>query len=104
MRDGLECIEKMGLSFVKSVEQFYSWHCAGLGDGRICSKIEHCLGNDEWWRKFYKGYVLYALPGLFDHCPLVVKMSHGNIRGGRPFRVFNYMVEHPRFMEVVEKE
>lgn len=47
MRDRVECIRKIGLTFLKCVGQFFSWYSGGVGTNRISSKIDCCLGNTD---------------------------------------------------------
>lgn len=47
--------------------------------------------------------VQYLNPGLSDHSPLVLEIADGSKVGGRPFRFFNHLVEHPDFLGVISK-
>lgn len=104
MRDGLECIQKLQLSFIKDVGQYFSWNKRGEGENKILSRVDHCLGSPEWMMEHGEVYVQYLCPRLSDHNSLLVKMKEGDEGGGRPFRFFNYMVEHSRFDEIIKEE
>lgn len=48
--------------------------------------------------------VEYLNRGISDHSPLLLEFRDSYERGGgRPFRFFNYMAQHPRFLPMIEK-
>lgn len=46
----------------------------------------------------------YLLHGISDHTPLVVSTRDATKGGGRPFKFFNKLVEHPKFYELVGQQ
>lgn len=54
MNDGKLCVLELNLEFVRSVGQFYLWSKRGEKEERICSMIDHCIGNHVWFSNFLK--------------------------------------------------
>lgn len=47
-----ETFRDTDLSEFKSCGQFFSWSNKGIGDDRICSRIDRCLVNPVWITKY----------------------------------------------------
>lgn len=44
----------------------------------------------------------YLKPAIFDHSLILINCLSEVKIGGRPFRFFNYLVDHPGFLSLVE--
>lgn len=53
---------------------------------------------------FGEVYVQCLLPGISEHCPLVVVTKPDSHGGGRPFRFFNFLADHEEFNKVIAEE
>lgn len=105
LQDGRACIQSLRLITLRSVGQKYSWTKRGEDELRIMSCIDHCFGNLQWWNKYGQVCVQYMLPGSSDNCPLMLATGEEVIRkGGRPFKFFNMMANHPEFLKIIEQE
>ncbi|XP_056690045.1 uncharacterized protein [Spinacia oleracea] len=100
-KDFDEFITSNGLCPVKSVGHYFSWH-KGTGEGKIASRIDWCLGNDEWIHKFSNVQVEYLNPSISDHSPLLINCLPDNVEGGRPFRFLNYLADHSSFSAIIQ--
>ncbi|XP_056685650.1 uncharacterized protein [Spinacia oleracea] len=101
-RDFERCIDAAGLAELKSCGHFFSWSNKGQGDLRISSRIDRALGCAAWHTVFDDAVVDHLNPGLSDHSPLVLTCKMEDHSKGRPFRLFNYMADHPSFNQVVQ--
>lgn len=101
--DGCECLDRNNLSFMKSQGHYFSWCKSKQGTVKILSRIDHCIGNPRWFLEFGSNSVQYMNFGVSDHCPLLLQIQDNHGGCGRPFRFFTRLVEHPRFMEVVQQ-
>ncbi|XP_056698108.1 uncharacterized protein [Spinacia oleracea] len=70
---------------------------------RISSRIDRAFGNSCWQGTYSDVVVDYMNPGLSDHTPLVMNYKVNMKKGGRPFKFFNYMADHPQFFQAVQK-
>ncbi|XP_021861226.2 uncharacterized protein [Spinacia oleracea] len=102
-KDFEDCLDHTGLTELKSCGHYFAWSNKGKGDRRISSRIDRALGNVEWHTKFTDAVVDYVNPGLSDHSPLVMTCSSSSVGGGRPFKFFDYMAEHDKFLDSVKK-
>ena len=44
----------------------------------------------------------YLNPSISDHSPILVTLSADSHGGGRPFKIFNYLVHHKDFLPLIE--
>ena len=83
---------------------YHSWSNKGEGDSRTMSRIDWGLVNSSWISQFGLLKLEYQNPGISDHSPLVLNCGGSDDRGGgRPFRFFNYMVQHDQFEPIVRE-
>ncbi|KNA12723.1 hypothetical protein SOVF_123320 [Spinacia oleracea] len=101
IKDFNEFIDNCEFFESKSSGHFYSWHKGGDGN-KTASRIDRSFGNAPWMSQ--KGVVCteYLNPGISDHSPLLITCLPEDRGGGRPFKFFNYLVDHPEFILVVE--
>ncbi|XP_056695388.1 uncharacterized protein [Spinacia oleracea] len=88
---------------VVGVTTYYSWSNKGQGNLRICSRIDRAIANALWHSKFVDAVVDYLPPGISDHSPLFMSCNIHLGGGSRPFKFFNYMADHAKFLDVVKK-
>ncbi|XP_021859668.1 uncharacterized protein [Spinacia oleracea] len=96
------CLSQTDLTELKSCGHFYSWY-KGHEVHRISSRIDRAFGNSCWHGTYSDVVVDYMNPGLSDHTPLVMNYKVNMKKGGRPFKFFNYMADHPQFLQAVQK-
>ncbi|XP_056685522.1 uncharacterized protein [Spinacia oleracea] len=101
VKDFDDFITVAGLFPLKSVGHYFSWH-TGIGDGKIASRIDWCLGNADWIHKYSSVHVDYLNPSISDHYPLLINCLLDKPKGGRPFRFLNYLVEHSKFTSTIQ--
>ncbi|XP_021860628.2 uncharacterized protein [Spinacia oleracea] len=101
-RDFEACIDGAALAELKSCGHFYSWSNKGQGEFRISSRIDRAFGKASWNLSVTNAIVDYLNPGLSDHSPLLLSCNVNVCTGGRPFKFFNYMADHPNFLQTVQ--
>ncbi|XP_056688579.1 uncharacterized protein [Spinacia oleracea] len=102
IKDFGEFVDKYVLTELKSTGHVFSWHKGGDGT-KTTSRIDRCLGNVEWMDKKSLVCTEYLNAGISDHCPVLINCLADDNKGGRPFKIFNYLVDHPDFMDIVEQ-
>lgn len=80
---------------------FYSWSNKGLGNLRICSRIDKTIITDSMLELFPEMMVKYQPCGISDHIPLVVTFQPETQVKGRPFKFLNILADDRRFLDVV---
>ena len=101
IRDFAAFIDDCKLSELRSRGHFYSWHKGG-DSTKTASRIDRCLGNTEWVNNNSAICSEYLKSSLSDHCPLLIKCIPEFQGGGRPFKFFNYLADHPNFLTMVD--
>lgn len=102
--DSVNWMNGGGLGFVKSLGHYYSWSKKGTRIDRIYSRIDHCVANAKWLMKYDNVCVHYLNPSLSNHSPLLFQTQGTDESGGRPFRVFDHLLDHPAFPGIIEEE
>ncbi|XP_058762598.1 uncharacterized protein LOC131635980 [Vicia villosa] len=70
-------------------------------EGTIYSRIDHMLGNFEWFQKFHEAKVYVMNPHISDHAPIKVDYQKHVKRKLRMFKFLNSVVLEPSFLQVV---
>lgn len=81
----------------------YTWSNKQLGDAHVSTKIDRVLVNESWVKDFYWSNAHFLSPGVSDHSPAVVYMTAAPTTRKRPFRFFNFLAEHPKFLDTVQQ-
>ena len=67
-----------------------------MDSDRRASRIDHCFINEDWINHDFSAFVQYLNPHMSDHCPF-------SGAGGRPFRYFKYLSNHPDFLSLIQQ-
>lgn len=102
MADFSEAIESMQVHPLSFTGCFFSWNSKVDGKDRVFNKIDRCLGNLDWMQFFSDVFVRYMEERTSDHSPLYVDLKVESISSARPFKFFNYMVDHSSFPAIVK--
>ncbi|CAO2814044.1 unnamed protein product [Amaranthus hypochondriacus] len=102
IKDFVEFIHDAHLIVPRSVGHWFSWHNKAQGDDRIASRINHGFFNRHWLNQGWASVFQYLNHVVSDHTPLVFPLAGVENKGGRPFRYFNYLSEHPEFQKVIQ--
>ena len=67
------------------------------------SRIDHCFINEDWINQDFSVSVQYLNTYISDHCPLLVSFEQMSGAGGRPFRYFKSLPDHPDFLSLIQQ-
>ncbi|XP_010687394.1 uncharacterized protein LOC104901504 [Beta vulgaris subsp. vulgaris] len=94
-------LDNTDLMVVKGIGGTYTWSNKREGVDRIFNRIDRCLCNATWFTQHTHTVVEIKNQSVSDHHPLLIHLNQQHHQGGRPFRFFNHLIEHPHFHEIV---
>ncbi|XP_015159266.1 uncharacterized protein [Solanum tuberosum] len=97
LRDFKQCLLDTRLPELKTVSRNYTWT-----NGHTYSSIDKALVNAMWLQSWTHLECSILDPRFSDHSHLCVTIEARENTGPKPFRFFNYLAEHPEFMQTVE--
>ena len=100
--DFQNCVNLMDMHEVNSVGPHFTWTNKNSHGKLIASKLDRCLINPCWLASFCNTFVLVDMPGISDHCSLVLHLRHANTSRPKPFKFFNAWTSHNLFLQTVE--
>jgi len=89
--DCLNNLEVLELNFSGC---FFTWNNKSEGSNFLARKLDRVLVNEEWLCKFGKTCVDFPPGGVSDHSPAVITVGTLLSFGPKPFKFFNYWLEH----------
>lgn len=78
---------------------FFTWSNKSEGSNFLARKLDRVLVNEEWLCKFGKTCVNFPPGGVSDHSPTVITVGTLLSFGPKPFKFFNYWLEHKNYSE-----
>ncbi|KAL4304364.1 hypothetical protein GQ457_10G028210 [Hibiscus cannabinus] len=99
----LELYSQQGLGYLASAlgKPLYTW-CNHREEAPLSRKLDRCLVNQAWLDAFVDATVEFLPPNCSDHCPCFLRMRATSYKPPRPFKFFNFWVEHDDFLKIVE--
>ncbi|XP_057247423.1 uncharacterized protein LOC130589842 [Beta vulgaris subsp. vulgaris] len=94
-------LDTTDLMVVKGIGGTYTWSNKREGVDRIFSRIDRCLCNATWFAQHTHTVVEIKNQSVSDHHPLLIHLNQQHHQGGRPFRFFNHLIDHPHFHAIV---
>ncbi|KAH0685683.1 hypothetical protein KY290_017200 [Solanum tuberosum] len=91
-RDFQECINDCNLTKLVTVGRKFTWT-----NGHVFSRIDRALVNVEWVLHMPIVQVLVMDPLFSHHSPLSIIVEEHRDAKKRPFKIFNYLAQHPEF-------
>ncbi|XP_074304373.1 uncharacterized protein LOC141639083 [Silene latifolia] len=89
MNDMIGTVQDCELYDLKSYGSFYTWNNKHEHKGKIYSRLDRVLINEDWALEFSDSYATFLPEGLFDHCPCLISFEGTRVRSGAPFRYYN---------------
>lgn len=71
-------------------------------EGQIYSRVDHAMGNTNWFLKYEQCVIEILPPFISYHCTNRIGLDYPVIRRNDPFKFLNYLVEYEDFLEKVE--
>ncbi|VVB09125.1 unnamed protein product [Arabis nemorensis] len=97
-----DCLLQMGMFDLRSQGPQFTWTNNQPSDP-IVEKLDRVLVNSSWISMFPNSTTTFLAPNISDHCPALLDLSYQLPKTGtRPFKFFNYLIQHPNFLPVVK--
>uniref|UniRef100_A0A0D3DIZ0 Endonuclease/exonuclease/phosphatase domain-containing protein n=1 Tax=Brassica oleracea var. oleracea TaxID=109376 RepID=A0A0D3DIZ0_BRAOL len=98
-----DCLLQMGLFDLRYQGMFNTW-MNKQPDLPIAKKLDRLLVNQAWINSFPSSSALFLPHDFSDHTPCVLDLAMPlPISGTKPFKFFNYLTKHPKFLVTVEE-
>jgi hypothetical protein len=82
---------------------FYTWTNKSENPRFVARKLDRVLANEYWVSYFGKTIVEFKSGGVSDHSPAIISVGSLQRFGPKPFKFFNYWVEHKEYMSWVKE-
>ncbi|XP_019236699.1 PREDICTED: uncharacterized protein LOC109216932 [Nicotiana attenuata] len=96
--DFKEFIQDCNMAELRSVGAQFTW-----SNNTVSSRIDRGVGNAEWMLAYPLLHIVIMAPYFSDHAPLAIVLTEQQSKRYRPFRFFNFIAEHAKFQQSVEK-
>jgi len=101
MADFCMCLEDIDVFDLPYSGIQYTWCQKPAGEDGIIRKLDRAMANTEF-TAFFKGASAVFLPrGISDHSPSIISFLGNVRRKNSGFKVENFILEHPKFLDVV---
>lgn len=95
-----QCIQQLGVVDLQFRGQFFTWWDNNVSNP-LYRKLDRVLVNDKWLEVFDLSTASFLPRGLSDHSPAAVHLGVNQDRVYKPFQIFNHLIEHDQFLNVV---
>ncbi|KAJ9536236.1 hypothetical protein OSB04_un000585 [Centaurea solstitialis] len=102
MIDFFECLQDVELFDVVYSGIQYTWCQKPKEESGIRRKLDRVLANVTFTSIFQDARVRFMPRGISDHCPSILSFKGGIGKRKFGFRFDNFLVEHPRFLQIVK--
>ncbi|XP_009771372.1 uncharacterized protein [Nicotiana sylvestris] len=96
-KDFKEYMSDTGMNELQYVGRSYTWT-----NHHTYSRIDKGLVNANWMMTMPNMKVQVLEPLVSDHSPLKLVITQAQGKKNRPFRFFNFIVDHSQFMQQIE--
>jgi hypothetical protein len=96
----LNDLEVMDLNFSGC---FYTWTNKSEEPRFVARKLDRVLANEYWMSVFGRTIVDFKSGGISDHSPAVISVGFLQSFGPKPFKFYNYWLEHKDFLDWVKE-
>ncbi|XP_075110438.1 uncharacterized protein LOC142181316 [Nicotiana tabacum] len=93
------CIRDIGVGQLNRKGCQWSWCNKRDAIDRIYNNIDWVFGNTSWLTKYSSLEVVYELPGIFDHSPIVINTEVVKNHLQKLFRLYNILLYQREFKE-----
>ena len=102
IRDFQEVVHNCDMMYLAQVGSSFTWtNCQD--DNPISKKLDRVMANNCWISAFPQSFTNFESSGVSDHMRMHTQLrevAQGNMK---PFKFFNHVASHPRFLEVVAR-
>ncbi|KAH7845111.1 hypothetical protein Vadar_030941 [Vaccinium darrowii] len=96
------CIEDIEVDDIPAKGFWFSCSNRSGGMGQNKSRIDRVMVNQVWQDVFTESEAVFAAPGIFDHCSLIVSVLPYKPKR-KPFKFFNYWMSDPKFPNLLKE-
>ncbi|XP_074361812.1 uncharacterized protein LOC141701995 [Apium graveolens] len=100
MTEFKDLVLSLGLSDLRAMGHFLTWWDSNISNPKF-RKLDRVLINSAWHSSFPGSSANFLSRGLSDHCPAATSLGLDFKGGFKPFQFFNYLLEHPDFLKVL---
>lgn len=101
MIDFKTCINQMEMRDLRYYGTKFSWSNKQLNDP-IARKLDRALINEDWLEIFPRSIANFLAPENSDHTLCCISLDSPVPQAGtNPFKLYNYLTQHPDFLSVV---
>ena len=98
-----QCINANELDDLKYTGCHFTWSNKQDPSHVVTTKIDRVLVNEQWIKSFVHSNAHFHPPGISDHSPAVVFLHPSIGKFNKPFKFFNFLADHPKFLDVVQQ-
>ena len=92
------CISNVNMQEINAIGPHFTWTNKSSQGRMIPSKLDRCLANLAWLENFKNSFTIVDLPGVSDHCSLILHLDRAGISGPKPFKFYNAWTSHHLFL------
>lgn len=96
------CLERNELKEVRAVGANFTWTNNQVRQYRICTNIDRCFANCQWFSEFANVVVERIDKSVSDHNPQLLRFEQEERRSGL-FRFYNVIADHDDFLQTVRE-
>ncbi|GJY19326.1 reverse transcriptase domain, reverse transcriptase zinc-binding domain protein [Tanacetum coccineum] len=104
MRDFRDCVEEIEVSDVQFSGLQFTWNQKPQGGIGIMKKLDRIMVNDEFRDQFMGAHAIFKPYRISDHSPSVLCIPTMSKMKPKPFKFFNVLTSHDRFLDVIKEE
>lgn len=102
IREFQDVVEKCDMMDLAQVGPSFTWsNCQN--DNPISKKLDRVMINSVWINEFPHSFVTFESGGVSDHMRMHTQLRNVPPVNMKPFKFFNHLTGHPKFLEVVER-
>jgi hypothetical protein len=98
-----QCLNDLEVMDLNFSGYFYTWTNKSEDPRFIARKLDRVLANEYWMSVFGRTIVDFKSGGIFDHSLAVISVGFLQSFGPKPFKFYNYWLEHKDFLDWVKE-
>lgn len=102
IRDFQEVVQSCDMIDLAQVGPSFTWtNCQD--ENPISKKLDRVMANSSWVNAFPHSFATFESGGVSDHMCMHTQFREVTQGNMKPFKFFNHVASHPRFLEVVSR-